>query len=748
MNIVKAYCRGFKNSLRHPKMIMLIFGITLILGLSLALPFFFSFKSAVGNSMVSKNLDYTTFTELIHFHSWNLDSITSQAKFTILIFWLLMIFFVGGIVRTFNKEDFSVSTFFAGAGVNFFRFLLCDVIMIVAQVITALLLFGIASFVLSLFNNVVTETPLFWAYGVSAFIFACAIVLWLMISDYAKFYMEMENTSRVFKAIGKATSFVFSNFVKTYFLYALLLVIPILTLVLYKLTFDKIGMATAFGIIAMFFVQQMFIILRIWYRIWSLSSQFELYADDYVKVISYDLESNGQHLEVDAVETEDNVEEKNTDTKVTTITTTTTTETTETTIKNEESTDDNSLSKNAVASDIIVVNEEGDTFNNTVATTDTTGNDAESKSESNTETKTEVTVTTITTETTETTSTDDTSKSDTADRDEPDDVDTELLEHFYAGESENASEQTSETESKVEETSETESKVEEVSESEPEDNEMTQFYAADQDDSIYESNLAKLDLEEEAEKQSEKQSEISSDNNVKDDAVVDTNTDTDAESKNDSVAIEVTTNIEPSNSESENNTDNESDNKSDSKIVLEVDSNTEVALEENTETTDNEKSEETEPDDIDEELLAQFYGNEESDMHETDSDPIEVVDIDDVDESVGSAVSLDVEDEDDDVVVTTTTTTTTTTTVVTEETVNDGNQPKIIKIYSEQEMRDIAKEQQENAGFKPDVEFTEIVSEDEEDGVVSGEQHSEEEFVQKNLQDGDDFNNPDSDALG
>ncbi|MBR2200174.1 MAG: hypothetical protein IJ894_05425, partial [Bacteroidales bacterium] len=75
-----------------------------------------------------------------------------------------------------------------------------------------------------------------------------------------------------------------------------------------------------------------------------------------------------------------------------------------------------------------------------------------------------------------------------------------------------------------------------------------------------------------------------------------------------------------------------------------------------------------EPDDLeDEEMMAQFYDTESSDTdtateESTDGDKkpreVEVVDIDDVDESLGSSVSLDVED-DDDMVTTVTTTTTT-----------------------------------------------------------------------------------------
>ncbi|MBQ5541362.1 MAG: hypothetical protein IIU03_14125 [Bacteroidales bacterium] len=290
MNIIKAYSRGFKNSLRRPKMIFLIYAICLLLGLSLALPFFFSFQSASGNSMISKSLDYTTFSELINFHSWNLESIFHQGVFTVFVYWLLMVFFVGGIIRSFNREDYSVSTFFSGAGVNFLRFLLCDVLMIAAQIVMFVVLFGLASLLLKLFGTVVSEKPLFWAYAVAGFIYACVVVLLLMISDYAKFYMEMAETHRVFKAIGKAVKYVFNNFVKTYFLYALLLVVPLLTLVLYKLTFDKIGTAATWGLIAMFFVQQFFIVLRIWFRVWSLSSQFEMFADDYVKVSVFDVD--------------------------------------------------------------------------------------------------------------------------------------------------------------------------------------------------------------------------------------------------------------------------------------------------------------------------------------------------------------------------------------------------------------------------------------------------------------------------
>ncbi|MCQ2252303.1 MAG: CvpA family protein [Bacteroidales bacterium] len=769
MNIIKAYGRGFKNSLRHPKMMLLIFSITLILGLSIALPFFFSFQSAVGNSMVT-SLNYTTASELVNFHSWNLDSIFGQTKFTVFIFWLLMIFFVGGIVRTFNKEDFTVSTFFAGAGVNFFRFLLCDVIMIATQVVTFLVLFGIASFVLGLFDNVVTETPLFWAYGVAGFIFACAIVLLLMISDYAKFYMEMAETSRVLKAIGKATKYVFNNFVKTYFLYALLLVAPLLALVLYKLTFDKIGTNTMFGIVAIFFVQQIFILLRVWFRVWSLSSQFELYADDYVQRIDYEQESVGKIVYSDGNSSENivvskSVVEENPIDKVDrivvtindpeklaidTITTSSKTEvinnygdtfTTKTEIKEEE------------------VEEEPDYSCNLADLTPKPEPEPAPESEPEPEPEKKVVVEEKTTSTTTV---------------------TEVINDYgdtFTTRLETAVNESADDKSQ-ESTPEKTTAEEEVEEG------LSKFYGQDQQGGNTESNLADLTPEPEIKKDSTPTiitttttsvtEKVEEEKTMKVEIPVSETVVTEPEAaENESSENESSENESSENETAENEAIDESETEPDDidQETLEqfyandqesedinnlaqtesfesaVDSEELAAVEDSNAQDSNSDSDQG--DDVDEELLAQYYDNESVDNSDPDNNQIDVEDIPDEDESVGATVSLDVEDDDDDMVttITTTTTTTTVTTTTTTEQV-DPNEPKVIKIYTEDEMREIAKQQQKSAGFEPDVEFTEIVPEDVVDGVPSGEQHQAEQFTEYGLSDGEDFSDPDSDALG
>ncbi|MCR4558481.1 MAG: hypothetical protein K5685_00200 [Bacteroidales bacterium] len=511
MNIIKAYSRGFKNSLRRPKMIFLIYAICLLLGLSLALPFFFSFQSASGNSMISKSLDYTTFSELLNFHSWNLESIFHQGVFTVFVYWLLMVFFVGGIIRSFNREDYSVSTFFSGAGVNFLRFLLCDVLMIAAQIVMFFLLFGLASLLLKLFGNIVSERPLFWAYAIAGFVYACVVVLLLMISDYAKFYMEMAETHRVFKAIGKAVKYVFNNFVKTYFLYALLLVVPVLTLILYKLTFDKIGTAATWGLIAMFFVQQFFIVLRIWFRVWSLSSQFEMFADDYVKVSVFDVDIATQDTDEDEKEEEKKIE-INKKVEVTTTTTTAVVETKESVPETESALEtesepeteyDNLIVKPAVENnkeqevevkeETIVLNDEGDTF--TTTTTTVSKEHEESKEEEIKEEEKEPEYDNLIVENgTENNSevvevekeeVAEEEKEEVAEEEKSDEVDEELMTQFYDNAPSNTTTTTTTvttTETVTETVTEEEAKPSEVSIEETEEEELPGYNPDEQDD--------------------------------------------------------------------------------------------------------------------------------------------------------------------------------------------------------------------------------------------------------------------------
>ena len=84
--------------------------------------------------------------------------------------------------------------------------------MIVAQIAAAAIIYGSAYWIISdLFDNLISEKPVFLVLGLAAFFHILVVMLLMMIADYGKCYLELNGGIRIFKAIGKAINFVFSN---------------------------------------------------------------------------------------------------------------------------------------------------------------------------------------------------------------------------------------------------------------------------------------------------------------------------------------------------------------------------------------------------------------------------------------------------------------------------------------------------------------------------------------------------------
>ena len=288
MNILKAYTSGLKETVRLPRPVFLIYLINLLIGVLIAAPLFGLMENSFGNSLNLKEIlnDFNSlyFSDFIHKSMPGLIALVSQIKWMMLIYWIISIFLAGGIIRTLNQDKFTMTSFFSGSGYNFFRFLGISLLMLTLQIIVFVIVM-IPTFLLifSLSNNVQSDTGL-----VNIFFFGTSIWLILMflifiISDYAKFYTSLFDSKNIFKAVKEGFSYVFSNFLKTTGLYLLLVLIPGILLFGYYFAEAKIGTHTAAGVIVVFIIQQTFIFLRIWTRIWIYSSPLQMYTDDFLK---------------------------------------------------------------------------------------------------------------------------------------------------------------------------------------------------------------------------------------------------------------------------------------------------------------------------------------------------------------------------------------------------------------------------------------------------------------------------------
>lgn len=288
MTITTAFTRGFTVTAHTPKMVLLVYFINFALSAFVALAVVDGMQNAAGNSMILQSL-------LQSFHGGNvvdflnndgsvLKAYLTQIKWVVLMYWIATIFLSGGIIKTLNKEKFTVSSFFAATGYYFWRYLGLAVLMLVVHLVTLAIFIIPSSIVLQAqWLLLSSERDLMLIIMGIAAVYLVVIGVLFMIADYAKFYMMLYDSVNFFKAYWKATGFVLRRFFRVYTLYLMIILISLVFLYLFVKLNEDIAMHTTAAIWITFLVQQLFIFVRTWFRIWLYSSELELFSAWYIK---------------------------------------------------------------------------------------------------------------------------------------------------------------------------------------------------------------------------------------------------------------------------------------------------------------------------------------------------------------------------------------------------------------------------------------------------------------------------------
>ncbi|MCF6240015.1 MAG: hypothetical protein L3J74_01570 [Bacteroidales bacterium] len=289
MNIAKAYTKGFIQTAKYPRMWFILYFANLLMALLLALPIFSVLKSNFGHSDFFQQLlagyDATVFNEFFYYYGDALSAITGGIKWLLLAYFLLSVFLTGGIIRTLNDDRFSTSSFFGGGAYSFFRYLGLSILVALIQIFFLLVIAAsVGGYIGSHFSNFQSELTAYYIGIAAAVIYLFIFLIFSMVSDYGKFYLELNDSHNIFKAFWDGIKYVFKHFVKTLSLYLILLFLPAVVMYVY-LYFEKdYKMATSIGILIVFLMQQAFIFLRVFLRTWILASELKIYDDDYLKL--------------------------------------------------------------------------------------------------------------------------------------------------------------------------------------------------------------------------------------------------------------------------------------------------------------------------------------------------------------------------------------------------------------------------------------------------------------------------------
>jgi hypothetical protein len=287
MGIIKSYSTGFKHSIKSPRMLLIIYAVNIFSAFILVLPFYQLLKTSASNtteiSGILKNFSFTFFVDLLYTSGSAFKATFTQIKWIALLYWIVSVFLVGGIIRIISKDRFTISDFFSGASINFFRFLGSNIIVLFLQLLLFAVIWIPYYFIInSMFDLIDNEKTLIITTACIFFFYVAIAIILLMLSDYSKFYLVLNNSKNVFKSVHYAFRYITKNFFKAYPLYLLLLIIPIAVAYIYLKLSGDIGTSSLIGILTIFLIQQAFVFLKIWLKVWFYASQFDLYTTDFI----------------------------------------------------------------------------------------------------------------------------------------------------------------------------------------------------------------------------------------------------------------------------------------------------------------------------------------------------------------------------------------------------------------------------------------------------------------------------------
>lgn len=309
MKVFINFLKGFRNTGKSVRMVVLLLVINLAFSLLLAVPMYHSLQESLGQSLAGERMtegfDYLwweefrdqaegverTFTPSIIGKGAILNNLEGLIQFRVfdlppivLVFGFLYIilhtFLAGGILYTFQKPDrrFSLKNFFKGAGAHFFRFFL---LMLISWIFFLFIGKVVKDRLDSILNSVretaFSEITPFYLGLVFSIVVLFLILFIQMVFDYGRIKIVLEERRDVLTAAAGAFRFVFRHPGSTLGLFYLLFLVQVVYTLFYILIQGLIPQSSFPGVLAAFLFQQIFIFGLIWIRCWLYSSQMELY---------------------------------------------------------------------------------------------------------------------------------------------------------------------------------------------------------------------------------------------------------------------------------------------------------------------------------------------------------------------------------------------------------------------------------------------------------------------------------------
>ncbi len=296
MSITQAIKLGFKQVVQHKRLVLLLYLLTLLLGMLVAYPLKSFLASTLNHSLMVgdmvKGFDYTILNDFMNAYGAGISPILNQSLLIIGVFLVGIVFLMGGILYSFNpsvnkellaavsEKTTSQSNAFWGNCAHFFwrLFRLSVYFLFLHGLVLSAFVFLFLSITKGISPREVADDTII----VNTFKYLCPLYLlvaafFFMWQDYAKIHLVNHQQKWVLKSMGASLFFVLKNGFKTYGLYLVnILFLGLLVLVNYWLS-NAFTINTGWHIFFSFLLSQIFIVGRFALKLLNLSSAGFIY---------------------------------------------------------------------------------------------------------------------------------------------------------------------------------------------------------------------------------------------------------------------------------------------------------------------------------------------------------------------------------------------------------------------------------------------------------------------------------------
>lgn len=283
MTIANALAKSFEASKKAWKPLLILYAVNLVLSVILALEFraalLHSFDDSMAQQLLMNGFDFTTFQDFMTVHGDALTAIFSGVVWSSLFYLILNVFLAGGILGYFRGPGGSstVQTFFSDSVRFFSRFLRLFLLFFLVTIVVLVLAFVILGIILEgATGNADSEVTVFvWNIGAGVILLVIFGTLLLM-NDFAKVNILHTDTRSIVQTAARAAGFVMKSFPSVFGLGVLIAFLLALATGMYWWLGSEIGMNSGIAVLVMVVIQQVYVLFRLWMRIFLYGAEVEL----------------------------------------------------------------------------------------------------------------------------------------------------------------------------------------------------------------------------------------------------------------------------------------------------------------------------------------------------------------------------------------------------------------------------------------------------------------------------------------